>query len=156
MYQVYKHTCPNQKVYIGMTGIELDRRWRNGFGYEKNKAFFHDIVKYGWDNIKHEVLTQHETQDEALREEAYQIFLHKAIDAQYGYNFAQNGSTHSAPVAQYTKDGRHIGTFNSIKEAAQATGVNESTICLCCKGKSGTTRRKSAGGYVWRYANEVG
>ena len=51
MYVVYKHTCPNGKVYIGMTGLSCDERWQNGFGYSQNQAFFHDIVKYGWDNI---------------------------------------------------------------------------------------------------------
>ena len=155
MYQVYKHTCPNGKVYIGMTGMELNQRWRDGFGYERNRAFFQDIVLYGWENIGHEILSLHETKDEALREEAYQILLHKAIDPHYGYNFAQNGSTHNTPVAQYTKDGTHLATYQSIKDAAQATGINVSTICLCCKGKSGTTRRKSAGGFIWQYA-EVG
>ena len=154
MYYVYKHTCPNNKSYIGMTGLELNRRWRDGFGYNDNRAFFHDIVKYGWDNITHEVLSQHETKEEALREEAYQILLHNTVSAHYGYNFAQNGSVHSVCVAQYTKDGEHIATYKSLKDASAATGVNESSICLCCKEKP---RRKSAGGYVWRYVEqEVG
>lgn len=151
MFTVYKHTCPNDKVYIGMTGNELEERWDNGFGYSRNRAFFHDIVKYGWDNIGHEVLTIHDSKKEALREEAYQILLHNATDHKYGYNFAQRGITHTTPIAQYTKDGMHIGTYQSIKEAAIASGVNESSICLCCKGRHGNSRRKSAGGYVWRY-----
>lgn len=153
MYYVYKHTCPNGKVYIGMTGLDIKIRWRDGFGYEKNQAFFHDIVKYGWLNIEHTILSEHNNKEEALREEAYQILLHNAIHPQYGYNFAQNGNTHSTPVAQYTKDGMHIATYESLKDASIATGVNISTLCLCCKGKQGTSNRKTAGGYVWKYVD---
>lgn len=30
-YSVYKHTFPNGKVYIGMTGQEPEKRWANGW-----------------------------------------------------------------------------------------------------------------------------
>lgn len=151
MYKVYKHICPNGKVYIGMTGMDVKKRWNGGFGYDTNPAFFHDIVRFGWSNIEHQILSDHETKEEALREEAYQILLHNATDELYGYNFAQNGSAHSAIVAQYTTDGEHIATFNSIKDASTATGINISSICLCCKGRQGKVKRKTAGGFVWRY-----
>lgn len=39
-------------------------------------------------------------------------------------------------------------TYNSIAEAARATGTNGSNISACCSG-----RLKSTGGYQWRYAN---
>ena len=159
MYQVYKHTCPNEKVYVGMTGLEIEQRWQNGFGYTDNQTFFHDIVRFGWDNIAHQILSEHSTRDEALREEAYQILLHNATHPQYGYNYAQRGSAHSTPVAQYTKDGRHIATYQSLKDASEATGINISTICCCCKGYQGNSRRKTAGGFIWKYVDaekEVG
>jgi len=159
MFFVYKHTCPNGKVYIGMTGMDLEERWQDGFGYERNRLFFHDIVKYGWDNIAHEVLSFHEDKDAALREEAYQILLHRSIDNKYGYNCAQNGVVHSTPVAQYTTEGAHIATYKSLKDASTATGINISTISLCCKGKQGKSKRKTAGGFMWKYAEiekEVG
>jgi hypothetical protein len=152
MYQVYKHICPNGKVYIGMTGLEVEKRWQNGFGYTDNQAFFHDIVRFGWDNIIHQILSVHSTKEEALREEAYQILLHNSTDSFYGYNFAQRGTAHTAPVAQYTKDGKHIATYQSLKDASEATGVNISTLCCCCKGYQGTSKRKTAGGFIWKYA----
>jgi hypothetical protein len=52
------------------------------------------------------------------------------------------------PVEQITPDGmiiRHKG----VKDAWRKTGINRSSISLCCK-----NIRKTAGGYRWRYANE--
>ena len=39
--------------------------------------------------------------------------------------------------------------FPSSREAERQTGINQSHICACCKGK----RYKSVGGYVWFYAD---
>ena len=55
-YIVYKHTTPSNKVYIGITFRNPIIRWSSGRGYINNKHFFRAILKYGWDNIKHEIL----------------------------------------------------------------------------------------------------
>ena len=52
----------------------------------------------------------------------------------------------SKPVYQYTKNMTFIDEYPSIWEASRQTGVNQSSIGRCCMGK-----RKSAGGYIWRY-----
>lgn len=41
-------------------------------------------------------------------------------------------------------------TFSSTIEAARETGADQGSICKCCRGQ-----RKTAGGYHWRYAEEV-
>lgn len=51
------------------------------------------------------------------------------------------------PVKQLSKDGDLIAVFNSAKEAHEKTGVDTGHISSCRNGK-----RKSAGGYVWRFA----
>lgn len=53
----------------------------------------------------------------------------------------------SKPVSQYTLGGVFIKEYPSIIEAGRNTGINYSSICQCCLGK-----RKSAGGYIWKYA----
>lgn len=53
-------------------------------------------------------------------------------------------------VKQYDLQGNHIRTWKSMNEAAETIGINSNSICTCCKGK-----RKTAGGYIWRYADEV-
>ncbi len=56
-YSVYYHKCPNGMFYVGCTSqTPPDRRWRDGDGYSRTKGFCDDIKKYGWTNIKHEVV----------------------------------------------------------------------------------------------------
>lgn len=51
------------------------------------------------------------------------------------------------PVIQYDETGKKkIARFESVSEAARATGTRTGGICACCMG-----RAKTAGGYVWRY-----
>lgn len=97
-YFVYKHTVPNGKVYIGITcSIDVDFRWRDGFGYTKNKPFYSDIEKYGWDNIKHEILYNGLSPVEAQRVERSLIKEYNSIDPQYGYNLDDGGIIHTSP-----------------------------------------------------------
>lgn len=56
---------------------------------------------------------------------------------------------HNSPtklVLQYSKSGEFIAEYPSIKEAEKQTGCHQSQICECCKGK-----RKSTGGFIWKY-----
>ena len=68
-YCVYKHTAPNGKVYIGITSQDVLARWNHGNGYKNNKHFFSAIVKYGWDNIRHEILYDDLTKEDACKKE---------------------------------------------------------------------------------------
>lgn len=68
-YSVYMHTCPNSKKYIGITCRNPLYRWNHGNGYRRNEHFFRAIVKYGWDNIKHEILFDGLTEEEAEQKE---------------------------------------------------------------------------------------
>lgn len=90
-YCVYKHTCPNGKVYIGITKQNPLERWRGGLGYRYNEHFFAAITKYGWDNIRHEILVEALTADEAAAKEKELIKEYKSTDRLYGYNIATGG-----------------------------------------------------------------
>jgi len=52
-------------------------------------------------------------------------------------------------VNQYSKDGKFLRTFISIKEAASSVDTVPSNINQCLSGST-----KTAKGYIWRYANE--
>lgn len=85
-YIVYKHTCPNGRAYIGITKQDLERRWRSGTHYDYNRRFFLAIVKYGWDNFKHEILESGLTYEEAKQKETEYIEKYKTSDECFGYN----------------------------------------------------------------------
>ena len=53
------------------------------------------------------------------------------------------------PIIQYNKNKEKIAEYISAVEAEKLTGVGRSHISQCCNGK-----RKSAGGYIWRFKNE--
>lgn len=92
-YIVYKHTNKiNNKVYIGITknSDNPNARWRNGFGYEKNKKFFTEIVQYGWDNFTHEILASELNELEALEQERFYIKKYNCVEN--GYNNSYGGN----------------------------------------------------------------
>lgn len=87
---VYKHTCPNGKVYIGITKKRPKDRWANGAGYA-TQFFGKAIRKYGWENIKHEIIADGLTEDEARKKEIEQIAAHNSNNPEYGYNCTDGG-----------------------------------------------------------------
>ena len=65
----------------------------------------------------------------------------------YGTRNKRAGEALSKQVQMLDKQtGELLATFPSINEAWIVTGIYHSNISKCCIGK-----RKSAGGYIWRY-----
>lgn len=102
-YTVYKHTTPNNKVYIGITNRKkVEQRWgENGKGYS-TQLFGRAIKKYGWENIKHEIIAQQLTREDACALEKVLIKIYKSNDYRYGYNKTSGGDgtcdfSHSNP-----------------------------------------------------------
>ena len=91
-YIVYKHTAPNGKCYIGMTCQTLERRARDGHGYKECTAFYNAILKYGWENFKHEILEIGLTYDEACEKERFYISECHSLTTEWGYNLATGGN----------------------------------------------------------------
>ena len=56
----------------------------------------------------------------------------------------------SKKVLQFTKSGEFIKEWPSTREASRQLGIAQSSICGNC-----SENRKSAGGYVWRYATNA-
>lgn len=94
-YCVYKHTFPDGKVYIGQTRSgETERRWQNGNGYCGQKVY-EAIKRFGWDNIRHEIIADYLTQEEADQLEIQTI---KECDAtKNGYNVSLGGRSIKDP-----------------------------------------------------------
>ena len=59
----------------------------------------------------------------------------------------ESSGARSKPIIQRERNGYFENRFKSMQEAARITGVPAANIWKCCNGKL-----KSAGGYLWRYA----
>lgn len=51
-------------------------------------------------------------------------------------------------VIQMDGNGQVINTYETIQQAADATGISRTCISNCCRGN-----QKSAGSYFWQYSN---
>ena len=91
-YIVYMHTSPSGKHYIGITSVGCEARWRNGRGYAHNRHFRIAIKKYGWENIKHEILFENLTKEEAEKKEVELIAKYKSNQREFGYNIENGGN----------------------------------------------------------------
>ena len=90
-YCVYKHTSPSGKVYIGITRKTAIKRWANGKGYKLNPHFHNAILKYGWNQISHEILETGLSREKAMEEERRLIALYDATNPLFGYNMTFGG-----------------------------------------------------------------
>ena len=59
-----------------------------------------------------------------------------------------NGIIPEKSVQQFTKNGDFIAKYKSQAEAKRKTKISQSNISCCCNGKL-----KSAGDFIWRFAN---
>lgn len=115
-YKVYKHVFPNGKVYIGITSQSLNDRWRSGKGYGNNPHITRAINKYGWDNIKHQVLKEDFTLDEANALERKFIAKYQSNNPIFGYNITSGGDGCPGVSHPHTEESkRKISQANSGK-----------------------------------------
>ena len=176
MYIIYRHTSKTSgKSYIGLTSKSIEERWRGHCrdAMKKQKYYFHRaIAAYGIDDWLHETLMSNiSTLDEANKWETHFIKLYRTFEPEVGYNLTLGGDGCKAndetrkKISQKLKGRKDckgvphpakrkkvicITTqqeFESIKHAAESTGVNGGNICQTCLGK-----RKTAGNLEWKFA----
>ena len=90
-YIVYRHISPSGKNYIGITHQKLSLRWRSrGQGYRGSLVFYNAIQKYGWSNIRHEILFEGLSYEEACEKEQEMIKKYNSR-VPNGYNVDEGG-----------------------------------------------------------------
>lgn len=92
-YTLYKHTTPSGKVYIGITRQDVEKRWGGGHGYRYHPYFWNAIQKYGWGNIKHEILLDGLSESEACEKEKEYILKYQSNNSTFGYNLTTGGES---------------------------------------------------------------
>ena len=105
-YYVYKHTSPSNKIYIGITQQNPEKRWQCGAGYSGNIHFINAIKKYGWKNFTHEILFSGLTEEEAKAKEIELIAYYDSTDVNKGYNISPGGSVITEEMKRKTKETR--------------------------------------------------
>lgn len=100
-YIVYKHIFPNDKIYIGITSqVNPQVRWgKTGGGYRNHYPIWYAIQKYGWDNVKHEIVYSDLSEEEAKYMEIELIALYNSTNHKFGYNVSPGGDS----VSELTK-----------------------------------------------------
>lgn len=95
-YKVYIHTFPNGKKYIGLCKGSEKKRWGiGGKKYAEHPVMNAAIQKYGWDNIKHEIVASGLTKEEAMKMEETLIAKYKTFPPSlgFGYNCTSGGES---------------------------------------------------------------
>ena len=128
---VYKHTTPSNKVYIGLTNQKPNRRWREGLGYRTQELFYRAILKYGWENIRHEILFDNLTKEEACKKEIELIAFYKSNKKEYGYNLSNGGEFNNMTEEGKKKislihKGKKISEETRLKMSVSRKGVKHS------------------------------
>lgn len=84
-YEVYKHTAPNGKSYIGISKRYNQRCKEHRSKSSSCTAFAFAINEYGWDNFTHEILHSNLNKGQALQLECSEIVLNNSLYPN-GYN----------------------------------------------------------------------
>lgn len=90
-FYIYCHTAPNGKRYIGQTSMNPKKRWNRGWGYLGCTYFHHAIEKYGWDNIRHDIICVVHSEELAHAFEKYYIQKYDTFNHEHGYNLTLGG-----------------------------------------------------------------
>lgn len=161
---VYRHISPSNKVYIGITSRKPELRWgHNGIYYKGCNKFYNAILKYGWDNIKHEILIDNASKEEACILEQMLISHYKRLGVSYNITDGGEGRMkeawrnnpekylnkkttkgikrsieqirkRSTSVLQFSLDGEFIHKYESVTEASNEVGISTKAIRNCCNG----------------------
>ena len=124
-YTVYMHTSPSEKRYIGITRRKPEKRWNNGNGYKRNIYFYSAIEKYGWNNIKHEILFEDLTKEEAEQREIELIACYKSNQREFGCNI-QNGGNCIGSHSEETKKKMSIAKKGMVSKLRGVPKTRES------------------------------
>ena len=182
IWTVYVHIIPKtineynyDKYYVGITSKSVEKRWeKNGHGYY-GQPFYYAIKKYGWGNIKHYIVAEHLTEDEAKQFE--KTLINKLqCKGKYGYNLTDGGDgmcgyivseeqrkvfsekttkrnleKYKTKIYKFTDLGVFIEQFDHKYLALKS--INKNSIIGINNALN--NKRIYANGYIWRYEKDI-
>jgi len=114
------HVFPNGKKYIGITAQALKRRFDCGRGYQTN-PMKRAIKKYGWENVRHELLFNNLEKEDAYKKEIELIEKYNTTNIENGYNISAGGSgSNGWKASNETKEKMRLShTGKNLRENAK-------------------------------------
>lgn len=150
-----KHTTGHLKTVISINGKHIAYPyihvliWEafNGIlkpTFNESSQQIHHINKLKTDNrLENLQLLNHSEHMKLHNSEPERI---KHISELGKKTFKIANEAHKKPVLQFTKNGEFVREWESIKDVRNELGIESGHISDCCSGK-----RKSTGGYIWKY-----
>lgn len=158
-YTVYMHITPNNKKYIGITYRKPHIRWGHGSNYKNNNYFYNAIRKYGWENIKHEILYENLTKEEAEQKEKELIAQYKSSQREYGYNISLGGDFSTKglhcnlgkKLSEETKEKLRKANLGKFKGKKNAMYGKKGKLSPCYGRKATIEQRKKISTPVYQF-----
>lgn len=142
-------TGKEKKTFMSSNGYKRVTLWHNG---KQKKYSVHRLVAMAFlDNPNDYPQVNHIDGNKLNNRLENLEWCSQEMNIRHAY---AHGMIHpcTTKVIQFTLDMKPIRVWNSIKEACDEYGLNHANIVTVCGGK---TNRKQAGGYIWRYANDI-
>ena len=132
-------------TYAGKTEEEMEEYRRKQSELQKGK----NVGKHHTEEAKQKMSKNHA---DFSGENHPMHGKHHSEESKQKMSEAKKGENHprAKRVAQYDLNGNLIKIWDYAKQASEELGINRGNICSCCKGKL-----KSAGGFVWKYAEQT-
>jgi group I intron endonuclease len=114
---------PNGKHYIGITKNLKERFYGNGNSYRNCTLFYKAIMKYGWENIRTEILATGLRQEEAELKEIEFIAKYKSNNREQGYNLLKGGN-----ISKNNSKGRRDKISKSLYKYWNCHKISQDTV----------------------------
>lgn len=144
-YILYMHIFPNDKKYIGITKRTTNERWMNGYGYKRQKIIYNAINKYGWNNVKHIILLNNLSFEDACKKEIEYIKKYNTNNIKFGYNSSTGGEKSALGFRHSNEAKEKIKTNNAKYWKNKHRGSNfMSKIAKGNKNRKGKTHSENS------------
>ena len=130
-FVVYMLIFPNGKKYCGYSS-NIIKRWHGPSEYRDCKLVNNAINKYGWNNIKKEVICSFSNKQEALQAEKRFIEYYDLLNHQKGYNLVPGGGDPPHDINLVSPEGYKAMQENG-KRLAKEVWENEEKRAYCIK-----------------------
>ena len=144
---ISKYQCNNKTICKILNFYGIEKGERTGRANEKKKEKRNEEIFRKWN--RGFTVEQLSKEYNLCSETIGKILSKKGIS---GIDRIKRsaGKYHTKKIYQFSKEKEYIGSYNSIQEAEKITGISHSNIIAVCNG-----RRKTAGGFIWKYELDV-